>query len=137
MFVAPTQFGFYRGYTSAVLSLSPFIAVNFTTFDVIKTAYFGDMSPAQIKKQNPFLNLVFGAASGLVASSVCYPLDTVRRRMALAGTTYTGNYNAVVTILKNEGIGGFYKGMPANALKVMPNNAIRFFAFSFIKDHLL
>lgn len=131
--------GFYRGYTSAVLSLSPFIAVNFTTFDIIKTLYFGPqagLTKQEIKKQNPLLNLVFGAASGLVAQTVCYPLDTVRRRMALADSTYTSNLNAVQTILRNEGLGGFYKGMSANALKVAPNNAIRFAAFEFIKNYV-
>lgn len=132
--------GFYRGYTSAVLSLSPFIAVNFTTFDIIKSLYFGPqagLTKQQIKQQNPLLNLVFGALSGLVASTVCYPLDTVRRRMAVAGATYTGNIDAVRTILRTEGPLGFYNGMAANALKVAPNNAIRFAAFEFIRNYVL
>ena len=57
--------------------------------------------------------------------------------MAVAGAAYTGNLNAVTTILAKEGIGGFYKGMLANAMKVAPNNAIRFGAFEFIKTYVL
>ena len=150
--------------------------MNFTTFDIIKSLYFGfvhvecfliasmslnccldvlsipkfscdtfvglfrpqaGLTKRQIKKQNPLLNLVFGAMSGLVAQTVCYPLDTVRRRMAVAGSGYTGNINAVTTILAKEGLGGFYRGMLANAMKVAPNNAIRFGAFEFLKNHVL
>lgn len=95
------------------------------------------MSKREIKKQNPLLNLVFGAMSGLVAQTVCYPLDTVRRRMAVAGSGYTGNLNAVATIFRKEGFRGFYRGMLANAMKVAPNNAIRFGAYEFLKNHVL
>mmetsp|Transcript_7388 Transcript_7388/g.8408 ORF Transcript_7388/g.8408 Transcript_7388/m.8408 type:complete len:88 (+) Transcript_7388:3-266(+) len=53
--------------------------------------------------------------------------------MQLKGKTYSGTTNAFATILKDEGIAGFYKGMTANALKVVPNNAIRFAVFDMLK----
>ena len=38
---------------------------------------------AQDKKKNPMLALVAGGAAGLVESSVCHPLDTIKTRMQL------------------------------------------------------
>jgi len=43
-------------------------------------------------------NLAIGAAAGTLASSVCYPLDTVRRRMQMRGRTYAGQADAFRTI---------------------------------------
>ena len=62
--------------------------------------------------------LGLGAASGIFAQTCCFPLDTVRRRMQLKGKMYDGTVHAFSTIFKKEGIGGFYKGMLPNAVKV-------------------
>ena len=123
---------FYKGYVPTVLSLTPFIAINFATFDYMKTAY---MHHFQVKKVDTVSTLGMGAASGLFAQTICYPLDTVRRRMQLKGSTYSSTLNAFQTILRNEGGGAFYLGMVPNALKIVPNNAVRFFIYSTLKDH--
>ena len=73
--------------------------------------------------------LGLGAAAGLFAQTCCYPLDTVRRRMQMAGTTYSSIADAFHTIVRQEGVRGLYKGQIANAIKVMPNNGVRFLAF--------
>lgn len=131
---------FYKGYVPAMLSLSPFIAINFATMDTLKTWYFGEeksLSKKELQKRNPFAILGLGAVAGIVAQTCCYPLDTVRRRMQLKGNNYSGTINAFSTILKDEGALGFYKGMSANALKVVPNNAIRFAAFDMLKTFMM
>lgn len=48
---------------------------------------------------------------------------------------YTSTANCVSTILKTEGVQGFYKGITPNALKIMPNNAIRFLAFDLLRGY--
>ena len=126
---------FYKGYVPAILSLGPFIALNFATFDTLKTWYYGDTkaSKKELQARNPGVGLLMGAAAGLFAQTICYPLDTVRRRMQMKGKNYKGTVDAFVTIFKVEGGLGFYKGFIANALKVVPNNAIRFGAFETLK----
>lgn len=132
---------FYKGYTPAMLSLSPFIAINFATMDTLKNWYYGPqatgLSKKQLQQKNPGVILCLGAVSGLVAQTCCYPLDTVRRRMQMAGRNYTSTANAFYTIATKEGPGGFYKGMTANALKIVPNNAIRFAAYEVLKGVLI
>lgn len=131
--------GFYKGYFPAMLSLSPFIAINFATFDTLKVLTFGDkkVSKQELKKRNPAILLGLGAASGIIAQTCCYPLDTVRRRMQIATSSYSSTPNAFITILKTEGFLGFYKGMIPNAIKVVPNNAIRFAAFETLKNNFV
>lgn len=77
-----------------------------------------------------------GAASGTLAATACYPLDTVRRRMQLRGHAYTGQLNALSTIWAREGARGFYRGWCANTLKVVPQNAIRLVSYEALKGFL-
>lgn len=42
------------------------------------------------RKQHPGANLLMGGAAGTIAATVCYPLDTIRRRMQMKGTMYSG-----------------------------------------------
>tara|TARA_B110000008_G_scaffold42370_1_gene39708 strand:+ start:4977 stop:5171 length:195 start_codon:yes stop_codon:yes gene_type:complete len=53
-------------------------------------------------------------------------MDTVRRRMQLRGTGYSHGMHAATCMLRDEGLGAFYRGLVPNALKIVPNNAIRF-----------
>jgi len=120
--------GFYKGYVPTVISLAPFIAINFSTFDYLKTNYGPDENT-----KSPILRiLALGGIAGLCAQTLCYPLDTIRRRMQIKGTHYTSVPNAVSTILSKEGAKGFYKGIGPNALKVVPNNGIRFLAYTYL-----
>lgn len=117
--------GYYKGYAPTVMSLAPFIAVNFSTFDYLKTNYGGE-------SDNPLRILALGGVAGLTAQTMCYPLDTIRRRMQVKGTHYTSIANAFTTIYQKETIRGFYKGMIPNAIKVVPNNGIRFLAYTYL-----
>merc|ERR1711865_789224 len=118
----------YRGWVPTVVSLCPFIAVNFTAFDTIKKNIYGDEKPSTPG------TLAIGASAGLVAQSVCHPLDTIRRRLQMKGHTYKGLFDAIKRISAEEGVKGFYRGVVPNAVKIVPNNAIRFLVYTTLKD---
>ena len=117
----------FKGFIPTMLSVSPFIAINFASFDMLKQ-HVAVHSNSNI--------LLLGAASGLFAQSVCYPLDTVRRRQQMKGRHYEGMVDAFRQIVKVEGVRGLYRGMVPNAVKVVPNNAIRFVVFEAAKKHM-
>ena len=118
----------YRGWVPTVVSLCPFIAVNFTAFDVYKKSAYGEDKPSTPG------TLAIGAAAGLTAQSVCHPLDTLRRRLQMQGHTYNGLLDAIKRISAEEGVQGFYRGVIPNAVKIVPNNAIRFLVYTTLKD---
>lgn len=117
---------FYKGYLPAVCSLTPFIAINFSVFDNLKT-YIKNKDKFLLNK--PYIILSLGCISGISAQTFCYPLDTIRRRSEVYGKNYFSICHAIKTIYIKEGIKGFYKGVIANTLKIIPNNFIRFFVF--------
>lgn len=121
----------YKGLFPTLAGIAPYAASNFATYDVMKNMYYRDG-----REQSKMANLVLGGAAGTVAATVCYPLDTVRRRMQMKGVTYNGMGDALVTIARTEGIGGFFKGWAANTIKVVPQNSIRFVSYEILKQLL-
>jgi len=126
--------GFFRGWVPTVFSLGPFIACNFATFDYLKATFIKD---GNTKNANSLLVLGLGAGAGLFAQSVCYPLDTVRRNMQMPGNNYNGTIDCIAKIASGpKGILGFYRGMIPNAIKIVPNNGIRFLAYTKLTAYL-
>ena len=48
--------------------------------------------------------MVMGGAAGTLASSLCYPLDTIRRRMQMVGRVYDGQLDAFATIWREVNV---------------------------------
>ncbi|KAA8498407.1 Folate transporter 1, chloroplastic [Porphyridium purpureum] len=77
-------------------------------------------------------SLVAATTSKLVASLTTYPLQVVRTRMQKRGVDparYGSLHLAVTSILRNEGVLGFYKGMTANIMRVTPSAAVTFVVY--------
>merc|ERR1719203_2448292 len=128
---------FYKGWTPTLLSLAPFIATNFATFDALKTWYIGPDGNAKDASTVAILGL--GACAGLFAQSICYPLDTVRRSMQMPNHNYNGVLDCFYKIATNpegKGIRSFYRGLLPNAIKIVPNNGIRFLIYSKLTAYL-
>uniref|UniRef100_A0A7S3QT57 Uncharacterized protein n=1 Tax=Dunaliella tertiolecta TaxID=3047 RepID=A0A7S3QT57_DUNTE len=111
------------------VGVAPYAAINFASYDMAKKLFYHGERP-----QSSIANFVMGASSGTLAATVCYPLDTVRRRMQMKGTTYTGQLDAFKKIWAADRLPGFYRGWLANTLKVTPQNSIRFVAYEAIKS---
>jgi len=119
----------YKGLGPTLAGIAPYAAINFASYDMAKKMYYGEDG-----KEDRVSNLVVGGASGTFSATVCYPLDTIRRRMQMKGKTYNGMYDAITTIARTEGVKGFFRGWAANTLKVVPQNSIRFVSFEILKD---
>lgn len=123
----------YKGLLPTLVGIAPYAALNFATYDLLKQKlYHGNYK----KEQHPVANLFLGGLAGTVAATVCFPLDTIRRRMQMKGQMYKGQMDAFATIWRVEGLRGFYRGWAANTLKVVPQNAIRFVTYETIKQLL-
>lgn len=121
----------YKGLVPTLVGIAPYAALNFATYDLLKQYVYSGQRP-----QSAAGNLVIGGLAGTIAATVCYPLDTIRRRMQMKGSVYANQWDAVVTISRQEGYKGFYRGWVANTVKVVPQNAIRFVAYEALKSLL-
>lgn len=78
----------------------------------------------------------FGSStlSLLLAQSICYPLDTVKRRMQLNGAQghknlYKNDWHCLQKVLKEEGFRGLYAGWTVNMVRCIPLTMIQFILF--------
>ena len=124
--------GFYRGWTLSMCGIAPFIGIKMASFDWLTVLSLGN-DPEAKKKISPkkmiYINLFNGAMAGTIAVTFTYPSDLTRRLLQLNGTpghNYKGFVDCCSQLYKNEGFGGFYKGLWATYLKVAPMTAILF-----------
>lgn len=115
----------YRGLGPALVGVAPYAALNFSAYDLLKLWLYdgGRYALAKLltlsilccprtvlhRPQGVVSNLLVGAAAGTWAATVCYPLDTVRRRMQVRDAVYRSQLDALVTIWRAEGWRGYYR----------------------------
>lgn len=118
---------FYKGLVPSLISIAPYVAVNFCVFDLVKKTL---PEKFQNKTEASFIT-AFVAAT--IATVTCYPLDTIRRQMQMRGTPYNTVLDAFSGIIARDGVAGLYRGFVPNALKTLPNSSIRLTTFDAMK----
>ncbi|CCI50248.1 unnamed protein product [Albugo candida] len=124
----------YKGVVPA-LFLTSHGAFKFLAYEVLKKGY-----QQNIQSELPIIpTLAIGAVSQVFASTVTYPYQVVKARLQQGGvraSRYRGTWDCFCKIQRNEGYRGFYKGLSANLLKVIPSGAIIFAAYEQIHKML-
>ena len=70
----------YSGMLATCLGVAPYAGIKFGSYEAIKGA-LGQVASVEEKDLVPWQRVTAGAIAGLIAQTVVYPLDVVRRRM--------------------------------------------------------
>lgn len=129
--------GFYRGLIPSLFGVSHG-AIQFMAYEQLKN-YFALSIRGGSK--DGLTNLDFlglSAASKMFAGSITYPYQVVRARLQTydAGEKYRGAWDVMQKVAKREGIGGFYKGMGPNIVRVLPSTCVTFLVYENVKFYL-
>ena len=116
---------FFKGLPATCLSISPYSALNFCMFDLIKKAIPGEET-AQTVATASFI-------ATMLASGTCDPLDTIRRQMQLKSSSYANVFDAGKAILARDGVGGMFRGFVPNVIKNAPNKSVQLTTFDMFK----
>ena len=117
-----------------MVSGAPYTGIQMTSYEMLKRA-----GPDEGKGMA--WQLVAGAVSGLLAQTITYPGDTVRRRMQNNGAggkarVYTSSLHCLTEIATKEGYRGFFKGAWTNTVRAVPGAAVQFAAYEGAKRML-
>lgn len=118
----------YRGLGPSLVSIAPYIALNFCAYDIIKRRL-----PAEYRS-TPQASLLTALAATTIATVSCYPIDTVRRQMQMKGSSFSNMIQAFPAIVKRDGWPGLYRGFIANSVKNLPNSSVRLTTYDSIKQ---
>jgi solute carrier family 25 phosphate transporter 23/24/25/41 len=124
--------GLYKGLGPTILSGAPYVGMQMTLYAEF-TNRFG--------KESILQKLTNGALAGVVAQTLTYPGDTIRRQMQSDGIggqpkIYRNMFHCAKLIFQNQGIVGFFRGAPLNCARAIPGAAIQFTSYDFLKKVL-
>ncbi|GLC68880.1 hypothetical protein PLESTF_000753600 [Pleodorina starrii] len=168
--------GLYRGLAPTLYGIMPYAGLKFFVYGSLKQWYRDSIQPAALaaaaaagigagggggggeRLPVPYM-LAFGGLSGLLAQTVTYPLDVIRRRMQVHGIQQEAaaaaagdvgvaappaaghrqrltTWGVGATILQQDGIRGLFRGLSLNYVKVVPSTAIGFTVYDMLKSYL-
>lgn len=129
-------FALYRGIMPTIYGVAPYVGLNFAVYESVRKR-FASMEggePTAVEK------LASGAISGAIAQFLTYPFDVLRRRFqvnSMMGNPYRNVAHACRVIIAREGFKGFYQGLAANLLKVVPSMSSSWLTFEMTRSYLL
>jgi len=125
---------FFKGISATLMGVAPYVGLNFMCYETLKSFVKKNLQPDPSTVQL----LTCGGIAGAVAQTITYPFDVLRRKMQMQGfnehhPTYGSTWQCVKYTWKNQSVGGFYKGLLPNYLKVVPSIAITFVVYEKVK----
>ena len=157
---APGVLGLYRGVGPTLAGILPYAGLKFYVYQGLKQVYgnsaaggaphvLGAAGDASAPPLPIYLKLLFGASAGLVAQTITYPIDVVRRVIqvqdlsrgggestALFSTRLEGTFHGLRTISREHGLRALFSGLSINYLKVVPATAIGFTVYDSLKSQM-
>ncbi|XP_049536103.1 mitochondrial carrier protein Rim2 [Anopheles darlingi] len=132
--------GFYKGITASYVGISETV-IHFVIYEALKkkllelrqsssirtNAYGGENANdgGDSKTSRDFLEfMVAGATSKTIASVVAYPHEVARTRLREEGNKYRNFWQTILTVWKEEGKAGLYRGLGTQLVRQIPNTAI-------------
>lgn len=151
--------GLYRGIGPTLAGILPYAGLKFYVYQSLKQYYWKQkqaddaLEPSSHRKLPVTVMLTFGAGAGLIAQTLTYPLDVVRRRMQVQGlklplaqqqaamqaknqTVLQSTWHGLVTIWQQQGTKALFAGLSINYMKVIPSTAIGFTLYDTMKSYL-
>jgi hypothetical protein len=135
-----------QGLTPTLLGILPYAGIKFYTYQKLKRAW-SDRNPTEAARTGkPPLAwmLLSGGTAGLLAQTVTYPIDLIRRRVQVEALhvplgqqpPHSSMAAHAAAIMKGHGIRGLFRGLSINYLKVVPSTAVGFTIYDLVKQAL-
>jgi len=124
---------FWKGNVAAELMVISYCAVQFAAFQNFISLYYAHKIAATGSSGKPSGTMAFlgGGYAGIVATTLTYPLDLLRTRMAAQQQhrLYNSLPHGVSRIVANSGWTGLYTGYATTLLQIAPAMAFNFSIF--------
>ncbi|KFK32573.1 hypothetical protein AALP_AA6G260900 [Arabis alpina] len=132
----PTEL--YRGLAPSLIGVVPYAATNYFAYDSLRKAY------RKLVKQESIGNietLLIGSLAGALSSTATFPLEVARKHMQVGAVggrvVYKNMLHALICILEQEGVAGWYRGLGPSCLKLVPAAGISFMCYEACKKILV
>jgi len=119
----------YRGNSANLVRVIPSAAINYTAHEQWKRILGTDKN-----EKTPGRRFISGSLAGVTSTTITYPLDLARARMAVTNkTVYSNLFSVFLSILRNEGVNALYRGALLSLVGVLPYSGCVFFTYESLK----
>uniref|UniRef100_A0A8C6PZ97 Solute carrier family 25 member 12 n=1 Tax=Nothobranchius furzeri TaxID=105023 RepID=A0A8C6PZ97_NOTFU len=125
-------FGFYRGLVPQLIGVAPEKAIKLTVNDFVRDKFTNNND----NTIPLFAEILAGGCAGGSQVIFTNPLEIVKIRLQVAGEITTGPRVSALSVVRDLGFFGLYKGAKACFLRDIPFSAIYFPAYAHIKTQL-
>ncbi|XP_042689047.1 mitochondrial thiamine pyrophosphate carrier isoform X2 [Centrocercus urophasianus] len=130
---------FYRGLTPTIIAVFPYAGFQFSFYNILQQ-FSERMIPDEGKEGGNVKNLVCGSCAGIISKTLTYPFDLIKKRLQVGGferaraafgqvRIYRGLLDCIRQIMREEGPGGFFKGLSPSLLKAAVSTGLIFFTY--------
>ena len=121
--------GFYRGLLPSLFGVSHG-ALQFMAYEQLKIYKVKGRSEEQ-RDLGAVDYLLLSGLAKVFAGGIAYPYQVVRARLQMydADSAYRSARDVVGQVWRKEGLRGYYKGLGANLLRVMPSTWVTFLVY--------
>lgn len=126
--------GLFRGNGANVIRIFPFSAVQLSSYGQFKVLVSGTKDDKALSVIQRFSA---GVMSGILATTVTYPLDFIRSRLSLQGPSkqlYNGIWDGMKTVARSEGALALYTGLGVTLLGIIPYAGIQLSTYDIVKQ---
>ncbi len=130
--------GFYTGWWPGIAGKIPSYGLTWTLFEQIKRV----RSSMFKRPAKDIENSIMGCMASATTVCIMIPMDTVKTRLVTQMNypdmvPYKGINDCFRRVLKEEGVGAFYRGLTPRLLSVVPMIGIQFGVYEFMKKFML
>uniref|UniRef100_A0A493U0H9 Solute carrier family 25 member 13 n=1 Tax=Anas platyrhynchos platyrhynchos TaxID=8840 RepID=A0A493U0H9_ANAPP len=122
-------FGLYRGLLPQLLGVAPEKAIKLTVNDFVRDKFMSKDGSVPLAAE-----ILAGGCAGGSQVIFTNPLEIVKIRLQVAGEITTGPRVSALTVLRDLGFFGLYKGAKACFLRDIPFSAIYFPCYAHLKS---
>ncbi|KAG0176338.1 hypothetical protein DFQ28_003477 [Apophysomyces sp. BC1034] len=122
--------GFYKGLGPSLIGVSH-VALQFPMYEKLKFWFHAETHMTS----GSIAILLASSLSKMAASMATYPHEVIRTRLqnqTKKPFKYQGIMHAIKVIHAEEGLRGFYKGLPTNLLRTVPSSAMTILTYELI-----
>ncbi|KFY26915.1 hypothetical protein V493_03777 [Pseudogymnoascus sp. VKM F-4281 (FW-2241)] len=125
----------WKGNIPAEALYITYSAVQFTTYRLTTLGLQSLFTKHPLSP--PTESFVAGATAGAISTTATYPLDLLRTRFAAQGPqkVYPSLWSGIRAIATNEGPAGFFRGLSAGIIQIVPYMGLFFSAYETLRPY--
>ncbi|XP_061192916.1 mitochondrial coenzyme A transporter SLC25A42-like [Saccostrea echinata] len=121
----------WRGNSATMVRIIPYASIQYASHEQYKRLLSRDKRKQHLP---PHLRFLAGSLAGVTSSSLTYPLDLMRARMAVTvKSQYSNLWSVFRHIVKAEGVATLYRGFTPTVLGSIPYSGASFFTYETLK----